>query len=165
MHAEIRKWLSLIISFTQSIALTSQMFMKLIRMTVQKSYMLAIFALLLVGANSGYWPHPRLSFFPNVDLKDGSCNSVVSESSNVVPFLAFYFCSMLHLNNEKIFPIHKKWQNIFCIVYIQTEDVTLSLPKATRCIKFINKGAPWLHKARLVFRYYQHFRRTLLWRK
>ena len=47
-----------------------------------------IFALLLKDAIFGYWPLPRFSLIPSTDLKDGSCNFMVSKVSSTVPFFS-----------------------------------------------------------------------------
>ena len=80
--------LSLIIPFTQSIALTRKQNIIVIKKTIQRKHMFAIFALILEDAIFGYCPFPRLSLISNTDLKDGSCNFVVSYGSSTILFFA-----------------------------------------------------------------------------
>ena len=80
--------LSLIIPFTQPIALTRKLNITVIKKPIQRNHMFAIFALILEDAIFGYCSYPRLSLISNTDLKDDSCNFVVSYGSSTILFFA-----------------------------------------------------------------------------
>ena len=79
--------------------------------------MFAIFALLLEGTIFGYWPLSRFEFIPNTDLKDGSCNFVVSNDSSIVLFFAVWSFSVLHLGGDENAK-HTKMLNILHSIYL-----------------------------------------------
>ena len=60
----------------------------MIKKTIQRNHVFAIFALLLKDAMFGDWPLPRFSLIPSADLKDGYCNFMVCYVWSIVIFFA-----------------------------------------------------------------------------
>ena len=115
-HAKIRQWLGLITSFTQSIALTKAMCIKIMGADSIKYLHACNFCHAFIGCDFLLLTPFTYFSFPRILIVTVAFVIQWYLKPKMVPFLANSLCSMLHRNDEKIAK-YKKLLNIFCIVY------------------------------------------------
>ena len=116
--AKFYQRLSLITSLTQSIALTRKRCIIVIKKTIQRNHMLAIFALILEDAIFGYWPLPHFCLSRIPIWRMAPVISLYLMSKILFSLLYFKFAQCYTSVMKKKKAKHKKLLNIFCIVYI-----------------------------------------------